>query len=81
MLFGFGALNLGLGLALFVTGARQVPAAVAALLSVAESMLGPLWVFVFFGEVPAVRTLIGGAVVLGALTAHIAWQMRPAHPA
>jgi drug/metabolite transporter (DMT)-like permease len=81
VLFGFGALNLGLGLALFVTGARQVPAAVAALLSVAESMLGPLWVFAFFGEVPAVRTLLGGGVVLGALTAHIAWQMRPAQRA
>jgi drug/metabolite transporter (DMT)-like permease len=74
VLVGFGALNLGLGLALFVTGARRVPAAVAALLSVAETMLGPVWVFLFFGEFPALRTLMGGAVILVALITHITWQ-------
>ena len=57
LLFGFGALNLGLGLALFVTGARLVPAAVAALLGVAEPLLGPAWVWLFMGEVPGPRAL------------------------
>jgi drug/metabolite transporter (DMT)-like permease len=76
VLFAFGALNLGLGLALFVTGARLVPAAVAALLGVSETMLGPLWVWLFFGEEPAARTLLGGSVVLAALVAHLGWQMR-----
>jgi drug/metabolite transporter (DMT)-like permease len=74
VLFGFGALSLGLGLALFTMGARLVPSAVAALLSVAETMLGPLWVFLFFGEVPAARTLVGGGVILAALVAHLGWQ-------
>jgi drug/metabolite transporter (DMT)-like permease len=76
VLFAFGALNLGLGLALFVTGARLVPAAVAALLGVSETMLGPLWVWLFFGEEPAARTLLGGSVVLAALVTHLGWQMR-----
>ena len=76
VLAGFGALNLGLGLALFVTGARLVPAAVAALLGVLETMLGPLWVWVLFDETPAARTLAGGGIVLAALLAHIAWQVR-----
>jgi drug/metabolite transporter (DMT)-like permease len=74
-LFGFGALNLGLGLALFVTGARLVPAAIAALLGVLETMLGPLWVWMLFGETPAARTLAGGGLVLAALLAHLAWQL------
>jgi drug/metabolite transporter (DMT)-like permease len=74
-LFGFGALNLGLGLAVFVTGARLVPAAIAALLGVLETMLGPLWVWMLFGETPAARTLAGGGLVLAALLAHLAWQL------
>ncbi len=76
LLFGFGALGLGLGLALLVTGARLVPAAVAALLGVLETMLGPLWVWILFGETPAARTLAGGGLVLAALLAHVAWQLR-----
>ena len=44
-LFAFGAINLGLGLAFFATGARLVPAAVAALLGTFEPILGPIWVW------------------------------------
>lgn len=75
LLFGFGALNLGLGLALFVTGARLVPAAVAALLGVAETLLGPVWVWAALGEVPGPRTLAGGAMILAALLGHLGWQV------
>lgn len=74
LLFAFGALNLGLGVALFVTGARHIPAALAALVGTAEPMLGPVWVWLVHGEVPASRTLIGGSVVFAALLAHLAWQ-------
>lgn len=75
-LFAFGALNLGLGLALFATGARRVPAAVAALLGTFETMLGPVWVWLVHGEVPSGTTLAGGAVVLVALLTHVVLQFR-----
>lgn len=71
LLFAFGALNLGLGLSLFVIGARLIPAALGALVSTTEPVLGPIWVWLIHGEVPGVRTLIGGAVVVFALIAHI----------
>ena len=71
LLFVFGAFNLGLGMALFVTGARRVPAAIAALIGIAEPVLGPLWVWLIHGEVPVARTLIGGSVVFVALFVHI----------
>jgi drug/metabolite transporter (DMT)-like permease len=77
LLIGFGALNFGLGLALFVTGAPLIPAATAALLGVAEVVLAPVWVWLFMGEVPAPRTLAGGGLVLGALIAHLTWQLAP----
>lgn len=76
VLVGFGALNLGLGMALFVAGVRLVPAAVAALISTAEPILGPVWVWLVHGEIPSSRTLVGGGIVLVALVAHIGWQMR-----
>jgi len=76
LLFVFGALNLGLGMALFVRGVRLVPAALAALIGVAEPVLGPLWVWLVHGEVPNARTLLGGAVVFLALLAHLGWQFR-----
>lgn len=75
----FGAINLGAGLAMFVTGARLVPAALVALVSNVEPVLGPIWVWLFHGEVPAARTLIGGGIVFVALLVHIlsdAWRQR-----
>lgn len=75
-LFMFGALNLALGMMFFVTGVRLLPAAVAALISTAEPVLGPVWVWLVHGEVPVGRTLLGGAIVIAALLAHLAWQMR-----
>jgi drug/metabolite transporter (DMT)-like permease len=82
LLFAFGALNLGLGLSLFVLGARLVPAAVAALVSTTEPVLAPIWVWLIHGEVPGFRTLIGGAVVVAALVGHILvdWQRQRAEP-
>lgn len=73
-LFLFGALNLGLGLALFVTGARLVPSTLAALISLCEPIFGPVWVWLFHNETPAARTLVGGGIVFAALFAHILWQ-------
>ncbi len=75
-LFAFGALNLGLGLAFFATGARLVPAAIAALLGTFEPILGPIWVWLIHGEVPSARTIVGGAVVFTALLTHIALEFR-----
>jgi len=84
LLFAFGALNLGLGLALFTIGARLIPAAFAALIGTAETVLGPIWVALIHAEVPSTRTIVGGAVVLAALLTHIALefrrQARPARP-
>lgn len=83
-LFAFGAVNLGLGLAFFATGARMIPAAYAALLSTFEPLLGPIWVWLVHAEVPSARTLIGGSIVFATLLVHIALEFRrlsrPARP-
>lgn len=83
-LFAFGVVNLGLGLAFFATGARLIPAAVAALLGTFEPILGPIWVWLIHGEIPSARTILGGTVVFMALLVHIGLefrrQSRPARP-
>jgi len=68
-------ISLGLGLALFTQGARLIPSAFAALLGTAETILGPLWVWMFLGETPTPRTIIGGAIVLAAIVAYLIWQL------
>jgi len=75
-LLAFGALNLGLGLVMFTTGVRLLPAALAALVGTLEPVLGPLWVWLVHTEIPSGRTLLGGAVVFTALVVHllIDWQ-------
>lgn len=75
-LFAFGVVNLGVGLAFFATGARLVPAAVAALLGTFEPILGPIWVWLIHAEVPSSRTIVGGAMVFAALLVHIGLELR-----
>ena len=72
----FGMLNLGLGMALFVTGARMIPSAFAALLGTAETVLGPVWVAIVHHEIPGTETIIGGAIVLLALLAYLYSALR-----
>jgi drug/metabolite transporter (DMT)-like permease len=65
VLLGVG--QMGLGLAFLTVGARLIPAAEAALITLLEVALGPLWVWIAYGEEPGAATLVGGAVVVGAV--------------
>ena len=76
VLFSFGALNLGLGLALFAVGARLIPASISALIGTAEPVLGPLWVWIVHGETPSLRTLTGGAIVMVVLIFNSIYELR-----
>ena len=72
----FGVLQNAAGLALYTFGSRRVPAAEATLLAALEVPFTPLWVFLFLGEVPSLQTLLGGGIVLAALTMHILAEFR-----
>ena len=67
---------LPLALSLTTIGPRYLPAAEVNLLILLETVLGPLIVWAVLDEVPADTTLIGGAVVIGALLAHTLWNLR-----
>ena len=67
LLAGLGVTQIGLGLIFLTIGARLIPAAEVALITLLEIVLGPLWVWIALGERPGTATLIGGAVVLAAV--------------
>ena len=71
MLVAFGCLTLGLGLLLLTAGTRLIPAGEAALVTLLDVPLSPLWVWLLFGETPGAAALVGGAIVLAA----VVWQI------
>ena len=64
---GMGIFQVGAGLVLYTLGSRKLPAAELTLLSLAEVLLGPFWVWLFLGEDTSTRTLIGGMLHLAAI--------------
>lgn len=63
-----GVFQLGLSYALYSTAIKHITALEAALIPVVEPILNPVWVFLFMGEAPGPYALIGGVMVLVAVT-------------
>ena len=82
LLIGLGVGQIGLGLIFLTIGARLIPAAEVALITLLEIVLGPLWVWLSRGEQPGAATLAGGAIVLGAVVFQVASapQLEPVAP-
>ncbi len=76
LLIFFGCVQLGTGMVLFAVGARHTPPAQAALVSLLETVLGPFWVWLVLDERPGFAALLGGGVVLAAMVAHTAYDLR-----
>ncbi len=62
-----GVVQIAGAYALFVSGLRHVTATEASLVGMLEPVANPIWVFLFLGEKPAALSLLGGAIVLGAI--------------
>ena len=62
-----GVGQMGLGLAFLTLGARLIPAAEVALITLLEIVLAPLWVWLTISETPATATLAGGVVLIAAV--------------
>ncbi len=76
----FGCLQVALGLTFYMLGSRLLPSSQASLIATLETPLMPFWIWVAFREIPAVHALIGGALVIGAVVADIAWDARKQEP-
>lgn len=63
-----GIVQLGVAYLLYSRAVRHVTALEAVLIPILEPVLNPLWVMLAVGERPTGRALLGGAIVLGAVT-------------
>ena len=78
LFFALGTFQMGVGLALLTVGARLLPPAEVALLSLLELVLGPLWVWLAYSERPSTATLVGGVVVTAAVVVQATASELPA---
>jgi len=63
----FGTTQFGLGQLLLTLGLRSISATRSALIGALETPLAPALVWLVLGEVPALMTCVGGAIVLAAV--------------
>jgi len=63
-----GVVQIGIPAILIAYAIKRISAVSANLIAVIEPVLNPLWVFLALGEYPGINTIIGGAVILAAVT-------------
>ena len=59
-----GFFQVGFGFIFITIGARTTPSAMVGIIMLSESVLGPIWAFLFVSERPSMFGLIGGAIIL-----------------
>ena len=62
-----GIFGIGIGIALVTWGASYVPAAEVSVIVLIESVLGPIWPWLFLGEVMTFSEILGGLLILGSV--------------
>jgi drug/metabolite transporter (DMT)-like permease len=62
-----GVFQLAIPCVLLIRAAKHLSAPETALLGMLEVIMGPLWTWLFASETPMTNTLVGGAIVIGAL--------------
>jgi drug/metabolite transporter (DMT)-like permease len=71
-----GVVQLGMSYWLYARAIRHVTALEAVLIPVIEPILNPVWVLLFMHETPSGWALLGGVIVLGAVTLRAAISVR-----
>ena len=65
--FLLGVPQLAFGFIFITIGSRTTPAVMVGLLMLMESIFAPIWVWLFYNEIPPVSVLIGGMIILSAV--------------
>jgi drug/metabolite transporter (DMT)-like permease len=67
LLLVFGTITTAFAHTLFISSLKYIPARLAGVCSSMETVYGILFALLLLGEVPSVREVVGGAVILGAV--------------
>ena len=68
MIAFLGIFQIGIAYAIFSYGLKRVYAIEASLISMIEPVLNPVWVFIGYGEVPAFLAIVGGIIIVSAIS-------------
>ena len=74
LLLMMGAFTIGLGIAFVAWAAPNLPAAEVSLLILLESVLSPIWVWLFLGEQMSIYEIAGGAILLASVAILVSMQ-------
>lgn len=69
-----GVVQIGIPYILLALATNHCPPLALSLIGALEPLLNPVWVMIFVGERPGVYSLIGGVIVIGAVTAQCILQ-------
>lgn len=72
LLFVMGLIQLAIPLVFYGWGAKSVPAVTLSLVVMLDAVFNPFWSWAFAGELPELSSVIGGAIILGAVSLSIA---------
>jgi drug/metabolite transporter (DMT)-like permease len=75
-LAALGVFQIGISYIFYAMAMRDCPPLACSLIGAAEPLLNPVWVFLFNGEAPGAFALVGGAVVILAVTGWCVWRDR-----
>lgn len=76
IILGMGAFGIGIGITLVTWGASHVPAAEVSILVLIESVLGPVWPWLFLNEAMTLSEILGGTLVLGSVVVFAIFSIR-----
>ena len=76
IILGMGAFGIGIGITLVTWGASHVPAAEVSILVLIESVLGPVWPWLFLNEAMTLSEILGGTLVLGSVVVFAIFSVR-----
>jgi drug/metabolite transporter (DMT)-like permease len=62
-----GIFQIGIAYAIFTYGLKRVFAIEASLIGMVEPVLNPVWVLIWYGEIPSFPAIIGGVIIISAI--------------
>jgi drug/metabolite transporter (DMT)-like permease len=63
-----GIFQIGFASVLFSYGIKRISAVNANLITVIEPVFNPIWVLIIIGETPTINTIVGGVIIIAAVT-------------
>ena len=68
MVIFLGVFQIAIAYAFFAYGLKRIFAVEASIISMVEPVFNPLWVYIGYGEVPASASIIGGIIIITAVS-------------